>query len=135
MPLLFYKNRFITDFKENAQLFNFFFFKQCSLIPNNSTLPADVNYITDKSLSTVTFPAKGIRKIIQNLDSNKIQGHDNISIHMLKICGDCIRVPLEMIFKQALLTGLFPSECKKRNIVSIHKKGGKQNIKNYRPVS
>ena len=40
-----------------------------------------------------------------------------------------------MIFKQALLTGVFPSEWKKGNIVAIHKKGDKQNIKNYRPVS
>ena len=54
---------------------------------------------------------------------------------MLKICGDSICVPLEMIFKQALLTGVFPSEWKKGNIVAIHKKGDKQNIKNYRPVS
>ena len=54
---------------------------------------------------------------------------------MLKICGDSICVPLDMIFKQALLTGVFPSEWKKGNIVAIHKKGDKQNIKNYRPVS
>ena len=132
---MFYENRFITDFKEKAQLFNFFFSKQCSLIPNNSPFPADVNYITVKRLSTVTFSAKDIGKIIQNLDSNKAHGHDNLSIRMLKICRDSICVPLEMIFKQALLTGVFPSEWKKGNIVPIHKKGDKQNIKNYRPVS
>ena len=54
---------------------------------------------------------------------------------MLKICGDSICVPLEMIFKQAVLTGVFPSEWKKGNIVPIHNKCDKQNIKNYRPVS
>ena len=49
VPPLFYENRFITDFKEKAKLFNFFLFsKQCFLIPNNSSLPADSNYITDK---------------------------------------------------------------------------------------
>ena len=110
IPPLFYENRFMTDFKEKAQLFNIFFSKQCSLIPNNSSLPADVNYITDKRLSTVTFSARDIGKIIQNLDSNKAHGHDNLSIRMLKICGDSICVPLEMIFKQAFLTGVFPSE-------------------------
>ena len=110
IPPLLYENRFIADFKEKAQLFNIFFSKQCSLIPNNSSLPADVNYITDKRLSTVTFSARDIGKIIQNLDSNKAHGHDNLSIRMLKICGDSICVPLEMIFKQAFLTGVFPSE-------------------------
>ena len=54
---------------------------------------------------------------------------------MLKICGDSVCLPLEMIFKQTLLTGVFPSVWKKGNIVPIHKNGDKQNIKNYRPVS
>ena len=75
IPPLFYENRFITDFKEKAQLFNIFFSKHCSVIPNNSSLPADVNYITDKRLSTVTFSARDIEKIVQNLDSNKEYSH------------------------------------------------------------
>ena len=54
---------------------------------------------------------------------------------MLKVCGDSIYVPLQMIFKQALLTGVFPSEWKKGNIVPIYKKNDKQNIKSYQPVS
>ena len=74
-------------------------------------------------------------KILQNIDSSKVHGHANTSIRMLKICGDSICVPLQMIFKQALLTGVFHFEWKKGNIAPIHKKGDKQNIKNYRPVS
>ena len=54
---------------------------------------------------------------------------------MLRICGDSICTPLEIIFSQALLTGVFPSEWKKGSIVPVHKKSDKQNIKNYLPVS
>ena len=126
IPPLFYENRFITDFKEKVQLFNVSFSKQCFLIPNNSSLSADVNFITDKHLSIVTFSARDIGKIIQSLDSNKAHGHDELSIYMLKICGDSICLPLEMNFKQALLSGVFPSEWKKGSIVAIHKKGHKQ---------
>ena len=43
--------------------------------------------------------------------------------------------PLELIFKRALHTGVFPSEWKKNNIVPCYKKSDKQNIKSYRPVS
>ena len=42
---------------------------------------------------------------------------------MLKICGSSIYGPPELIFKEALSTGLFPSNLKKGNIVPIHKKG------------
>ena len=40
-----------------------------------------------------------------------------------------------MIFKQCIETGVFPSEWKKSNIVPIHKKGEKQTLENYCPVS
>ena len=42
-----------------------------------------------------------------------------------------------MVFcvKACLNTGKFPSEWKKGNVVPIHKKDGRQNVKNYRPVS
>ena len=54
---------------------------------------------------------------------------------MLKECGPSIYKPLEIIFNQCLKTGVSPSEWKKGNIVPIHKKGDKQALKNYRPVS
>ena len=73
-------------------------------------------------------------KIIQNLDPNKVHGHVNISILMLKICGSFIHKPLEMIFEQCIETGVFPSEWKKADIVRFHKKGDKQTLENYGPV-
>ena len=54
---------------------------------------------------------------------------------MLKRCGSSIYKPLEMIFKQWIETGIFPSEWKKANVVPIHKKRDKQTLENYRPMS
>ena len=135
IPPLFQENRFLTDFKEKAELFNSFFAKQCSLIRNDSELPTSLTFYTNNRLSTVSFSHEDVGKIIQNLNPNKAHGHDNISIHMLKICGSTIYRPLEIIFKEPLSTGLFPSEWKKGNIVPIHKKGDKQVLKNYCPDS
>ena len=126
IPTLFHENRFITDFKEKAELFNSFFSNQCSLLKNCSKLPTNPRYATDKRLRTINFTADNIEKIIVSLNSNKAHGHDNISIRMLKIFGDTICKLLELFFKQALTTGVFPSEWKKRNIVPCYKKGDQE---------
>ena len=63
---------------------------------------ANLSDVNDRCLSLVTFSAGDIGKIIQNLSSDKTHGHDsNITIRMLKICGDTINKPLELIFNQA----------------------------------
>ena len=43
--------------------------------------------------------------------------------------------PLELTSKKALTTGVFPSEWKKGKVVPCYKKGDKQNLKSYHPVS
>ena len=116
-------NKFATYFKEAAELFNSHFTTQCSLMSNISKLPLHIHYLTDSRLSIVSFSQDKISKVIQNLDPNKAHGHDNITIHMLKLCGPSIYKPLEIIFNQLIKASVFPSEWKKSNIVPVHKKG------------
>ena len=54
---------------------------------------------------------------------------------MLKLRGEAISRPLNIIFTTCLNTANFPSEWKKGNVVPIHKKDAKWNVKNYHPVS
>ena len=135
IPPLFHENEYVTDFKKNAELFNSFFAKQCSLISNSSELPLNLHFTTEKHLDTLNFSNNDIEKIIRNLDRRKAHGHGKISIRMIKICGKSICKPLQLIFNQCIDTGSFPLEWKKANIFPIHKKGDKQCLKNYRPVS
>ena len=58
-----------------------------------------------------------------------------LSIRMLKLCGESIYKPLNLIFKSCLETGQFPSGWKKANVVPVFKKSDKQLLKDYRPIS
>ena len=83
IPPLYYENRFITDFKKKAELLNCFFSKQCFLLVNHSKHPTSLSFGADRRLSSATFSAEDIGKIIQGLDHNKSHGH-NVSNYLLK---------------------------------------------------
>ena len=94
----------------------------CSLPTNNSELPKDLLFLTEKRLSHVQISNENIIKIINNLEPNKDHRHDMISIRMSKLCGPSLCEPLSIIFKSCLSRMKFHMEWKKANVVPIHKK-------------
>ena len=54
---------------------------------------------------------------------------------MLKICDSAIVEPLSILFNNCLNQSIFPDIWKRWNICPVHRKGDKQIIINYRPVS
>ena len=127
--------KIITDFNEKANLFNKYFLFQCNPLPYDSKLPENQTYITETKLSSFNIEDEDIYKIIKTLDINKAHGHDEVSIRMLKLCDKSIVKPLSIIFNNYKLKNTFPNLWKKANVIPIHKKGEKDLIKNYRPVS
>ena len=105
------------------------------MINNSSELIVNLLYTTEKRLNTLNFNNNDIEKIIQNLDPNKAHGYDKISIRVKKNCSKSVCKPLQLIFSQCIDTCSFPLEWKKADVVPVHKKGDKQYLKNYRPVS
>ena len=96
---------------------------------NNSVLPTNLPQLTSKCLDSIHFSSSDIAKIIGRLDPNKAHGHDMLSIRN-SICK-----PLSIIFKDCLSEGKFSHEWKKDNLVPVHKKGNKQTLETYRPIS
>ena len=111
IPPLKHQNKYVTDFKEKAEIFNSFFVEQCSLMNNSSKRPLIFLKRTDKFISSISFSSNDIARIIQDLDPNKAHDHDMISIRMLKICSESISKPLEIILEK----------WKKANVVPVHK--------------
>ena len=50
------------------------------------------------------------------------------------MCHESLVQPQSLIFR-GCIDGIYPDTCKKSNIVPKHKKGDKQIVNNYRPVS
>ena len=54
---------------------------------------------------------------------------------MLLLCDDSVVLPLRIIFGNILSTDTYPDIWKFANVTPIFKKGDKQLIENYRPIS
>ena len=59
------------------------------------------------------------------ININKVRGHDDVSIRMLKLRDESIVKPLSIIFSNCKLKKTFPNLWEKANVVPIHKKGEK----------
>ena len=134
LPPLQIGNTLASEFKMKANIFNKFFASQCVPLNNNSNIPYRQSYLTNAKIPSVKLENKDIIDIIKALDPCTDMDM-MIYIRMLKICDSAIVKPLTLSFKNCISQGTFPDNWKKTNICPIHKKGDKQTVNNYRPVS
>ena len=71
---------------------------------------------------SITFEINDIGKIIKNFDPNKSHGHDMLRIRIVKLSGESIYEPLNLIFKSCLETGQSMSDWEKANVVQVFEK-------------
>ena len=120
IPPIISNNKLVINCVEKARCFKIFFLSHCKTNVNNSTLPA-LSYLTDSRLGTIRIADNEIKSIIMSLNPNKTHGCDNISIKMLQLCAESIHIPLGIIFRNIVKTGIFPDQWKLANVSPIHK--------------
>ena len=76
-----------------------------------------------------------ILNIIRSLSSFKSCGFDNIPIFFLNLAADILAHPLALLFESCFALGIFPDKLKIAKIIPVLKKGDRQEISNYRPIS
>ena len=76
-----------------------------------------------------------IKKHIDQLPAKNSSGYDNISNKLLKNIKYSIIHPLLHIFNLSLKLGVFPDAMKVSEIIPLFKKGQKDLMVNYRPIS
>ena len=100
------------------------------------------NFLVDQTITLsndqvfdIDFNRNRVHKHFFNIDSYKESGPDGIHGKILKNKSESLAYPLSLILKVSYNTGSLPKEWKLVNVVPIHEKGGKDDIKNYKPIS
>jgi len=76
-----------------------------------------------------------VEQVIKGLKNNSSPGFDEILTSLVKQCLCHFIKPLVHIYKVFLQTSIFPDMMKKAKIKPLFKKGDRQDINNYRPIS
>lgn len=73
--------------------------------------------------------------IIDDLDTSKAAGWDNIDVKTVKECKNELKSVLCKLINQSLLCGKFPNALKIARVSPMYKAGNKEDPNNYRPIS
>ena len=119
----------ISDFTTKVNLFNNFFASQYSPVVNSSTLP-NFSYKIQKRINNIEIKEDHVLLIIKNLNPNKAHEWDNVSIHVIQLCGKPIVKPLKYLFESSVTAGIFPEHWKKGNTIPVKKKESQNCLKN-----
>ena len=122
-----------TETTDQANLFNNFFKDQFS---EQSVYDIEINSSAfSSSKYNISFDTLDISLILKDINPNKAHGPDNIPGRILKYCSPTLAYPLKILFESSYNTGCLPDEWKLANVVPIFKKGSKNDVENYRPIS
>lgn len=122
-----------------SQYFNNFFLAAPTKIIKNipiSNRRIENNYYNTKSFFLSKLSAKEIYDLIQKKLKPKFStSFDDIPSFLIKMCLDKIIEPLCYLVNKSFENGEFPDMLKVNKVVPVYKKGEKNDVNNYRPVS
>ena len=128
IPPILINNKVTSNLKEKANHFNPFCPSKFTPVSNKSTLPLVTTAATNASLSSVSLNDQDILKTVHSINTNKALGYDDISTRLLKIFHSSI-------VRNVCRSGLFLITVKSQMLYLYIKKGDRQLLQNYWPVS
>ena len=87
------------------------------------------------SFAFCTVTEETIVRIIRALRGSRCPDAFGISPAALKIAPEIVSLPLTWIINACIREGTFPEIWKQARVLPVHKKGAKDNVQNYRPIS
>ena len=123
-----------TDNKIKAELLNKFFQSVFTIEDTTQGIPIFPPR-TDQKLETIEFDIQKVQEHLEKLKETKSSGPDQMHPQFLKETAKNIAEPLTKIFQESIETRNIPNTWKLANVTPLHKKGPKQQVTNYRPIS
>ncbi len=86
-------------------------------------------------LDDITLTLDHVAAVLRALDNDKALGPDGIPARLVTETSDQIAPSLCDLFNKSLRTGVVPRDWKLANVVPVFRKGEKEHVENYIPIS
>ena len=93
------------------------------------------NYLPKPESSSIFFEDTTIDEVNETVATFSNEKSSDIPIVVVKHCLPILAPTLVKLYNKCMQIGSFPENLKNGRITPIHKKGPKDNIENYRPIS
>jgi hypothetical protein len=134
IPPLDFNDSIITDDKEKADVFNSYFESVSNVDDSEATLPEN-GIQSDNTLPMIVVTESEVLDHLNDLDTTKAYGPDEISPRLLKEARNHISKSLCFLYNLSLTQGRVPKLWKRSNIIPIFKGDNPALVNNYRPIS
>ena len=122
-----------------AELFNSYFASTFTNHIHNhemkNTDTADFNEPPPQILDEINFSELEVFAALRSLNPDKALGPGGIPGRILKETAQQIAPSLTLLFNKSLHSAVVPDEWKLANVVPVFKRGIKEHVQNYRPIS
>ena len=127
----------VTEDEEKAEVLIAFFasvFNRQTSYPQG-TQPPELEDRDGEQDEPPIIQEEAVNNLLHHLDAHKSMGPDGIHPRVLRELAEELAKPLSIIYQQSWLTGQVPDNWRLANVTPIYKKGRKEDLGNYRPVS
>ena len=137
LPDTLYQNGIELPKDKIADAFGDFFVHKVKTIIENTIIDPLVHNGHQKIQTHTEFPLNesDIMECVKSLKIKNCEGYDRIPQRILSEGIEILVTPLTGLFKLILAQNKIPDQWRVSKTIPIHKKGPKQNIENYRPIS
>lgn len=130
-----FNNTILTNPTDIATAFNSYFIES-----TNVSTSSDINFKFNinsnlNSLYLIPMTENEVIKEIMALNNTNSEGYDGISTRIIKMCSNELIAVLTYLINFSFSTGTFPESLKMSVVKPLFKKGEKDNIENYRPIT